>query len=332
MTVWVDVVARTRGLATRMLTPADVAELARTRDLRSLATTLATRRGRPAPEATLAPQDLDDAEARHTAAQLRILSRWIGARKALGMLYEEEDCRTLRALLRDAVAGMPAAEKLVGLIPTPSLPPRTMAQLAAAGSSASMAALLATHGHPYGPPLLAEATRQQPDLFRMEHAIVETWARRATRYAHRAGRAIRTYVQRSIDLANIWTMLLVTQYGFDDDREELYIEGGKVVTRAAFTSHIAEPSRPAAQRQLDELVRRTPLAAATRPGPGAEERVRVALAREQEALARRDPLGAAAVIVYWLRLRGERATVQRLIWSTAAGAPVSWRTRERGAR
>jgi vacuolar-type H+-ATPase subunit C/Vma6 len=238
----------------------------------------------------------------------------------------------LRALLRSAVAGAPAAQRIVGLIPTPSLPARTISQLAATGSPASMAALLDAHGHPYGPPLLAEATRQQPDLFRMEHAILETWATRAPRYARRAGRSIRTYVQRSIDLANIWTILLVVQYGFDGDRQDLYIEGGTLVTRAAFTRIISEKSRTAATGQLDALVRRTPLAAATSSGAGAEERVRVALAREQEDLARRDPLGAAPVIRFWLRLRGERATVQRLIWATTAGAPAPWRTRdERGA-
>lgn len=331
MTVWVDVVARTRGLVTRMLTPADVAALAGARDLRALATALAARRGRAAPDVAPSPGDLDATEARHAAAQLHILSRWIGERKALRVLYEEEDCRTLRALLRDTTAGDPAAERLPGLIPTPSMPPRTMLQLASTGAPASMAALLDAQGHPFGPPLLAEAMRQQPDLFRMEHAILDTWAWRAARYARRAGRAIRTYVQRNIDVANIWTILLVVQYGFDGDRQNLYIDGGILVSRVAFNRIIAARDRPAAIRQLDELVRRTPLAATTSSAAGAEERVRMALWREQEGLARRDPLGAAPVIQYWLRLRGERSTVQRLIWATTAAAPLSWRMRdERG--
>jgi vacuolar-type H+-ATPase subunit C/Vma6 len=332
MTVWVDVVARTRGLSTRLLGPADAVALAHTRDLRQLAAALATRRGRAAPEGSPAPQEIDALEARHAAAQVRILGRWIGERSALRILFEEEDCRSLRALLRDAVARVSPDERRLGLVPTPSLPPRTLSQLAAAGSPASMAALLDAHGHPCGPALLAEATRQQPDLFRMEHAILETWARRASRYARRAGTAIRTYVQRNIDLANIWTILLVTEHGFDGARPDLYLEGGKLITRSAFTRIIAETSRAGASRQLDELVRRTPLAAATSTAPALEERLRAALAREQRELARRDPLGAAPVIRFWLRLRGERATVQRLIWATTAGAPESWRTRdERGA-
>jgi vacuolar-type H+-ATPase subunit C/Vma6 len=329
VTVWVDVVARARGLSDRLLKPAALAELAHAADLRHLAVALAERRGRPAPESAPSAAEIEDAERRYFGAQIRLLARWAGARAGLlAPLYEEEDFRSIRALLRGAVARTPADDRLSGLIPTPALPLRSLALLANCATPSAMAALLVTWGNPHGPLLLAEASRQQPDLFAMEHALVKGWAARGRRAASRGGRALRIFVARQVDLANCWSVLLVAEHGYGGPTEALFIDGGDIVTRDAFRLAAGASGRARTAVVLDGLVRRTPLSAAIGHDAGVEERVRRALVREQRAIARQDPLGPALIIEYWLRLRGEAAALRRVIWGLVAGAPASARSFE----
>jgi vacuolar-type H+-ATPase subunit C/Vma6 len=214
------------------------------------------------------------------------------------------------------------------LIPTPTLPLRALDQLASCNAPASIAALLVTWGNAYGPALVAETSRQKPDLFQIEHALVSTWATRARRAARRGDRAMRTFVERQLDLANLWTALLVAEHGFDGPPGSLFLEGGALIKRDALEQAAAAKSRSRAGDILDRLVRQSPLAAATGRDDNVEERVRRALTREQRAIARQQPLGTAAIIEFWLRLRGEAAAIRRIIWSIAAGVPATARALE----
>jgi vacuolar-type H+-ATPase subunit C/Vma6 len=321
MTTWVDVVARTRGLATRLLTPAQVAELALAQDLRDLALRLASARSQPVPERAPDPVSMELEERRRAGAQIRLLARWCGPRvDRLAPLLEDEDCRSIRAAVRGSSGGMPVAERLAGLVPTPSLPERALAQLVAASDLPTIAALLAVWGSPYAAPVLAQSARQHPDLFALEHELVRAWVERARRPAGRAGRAMTRFVSRSVDRANCWSALLVVEHGMDGDPAALFLDGGELVPQDAFVRAATAPDRRTATAILDPLVRQSPLAAATSTLPGAGERVRRALALEQRDLARREPLGLAPIIGYWLRLRGEVDAVQRLVWGIAVGA------------
>ena len=328
MTVWVEVVARARGLSGRLLSPAVLAELAQSTDLRDLGARLAAHRSRPAPEAASA-RSLEDDERRHYGAQLRLLARWaVTHATLLDPLFDDEDCRSLRAVLRGAVAGVPAVDRLAGLIPTPSLPLRALDQLASVDAPASIAALLVTWGNAYGPALVAETSRQNPDLFQIEHALVSTWATRARRAARRGDRAMRTFVERQLDLANLWTALLVAEHGFDGPAGSLFLDGGSLIKRDALEQAAAAKSRARAAAILDKRVRQSPLAAATGRDENVEERVRRALTREQRTIARQQPLGTAPIIEFWLGLRIEAAAIRRIIWSIAAGVPGAVRARE----
>jgi hypothetical protein len=329
MTVWVDVVARARGLASHLAGPADIQALAHASSLRQLDAMLAARHGRPVPDTEPSPAAIEDVERRHLGAQVRLLARWAATRAdLLAPLYEDEDCRSLRAILRGSVGHVPAPDRLAGLIPTPALSFRALTSLAACESPASIAALLSTWGNPYGPALLAETTRQQPDLFAMEHVLVETWAGRSRRAGKKGGKALKRFVSRQVDLANCWSALLVAEHGFDGAVPALFIEGGDLLSEEDFTLAATAASRGAAARILDGHVRRTPLEAVTATDTGAEERILRALTREQHDLARTEPLGAAPVVEYWLRLRGEMLAVRRIAWSIAAGVPAGARVRE----
>lgn len=326
MTVWVDVAARARGLASRLLSAPRLAELRGSHDLAALALRLATLRGTPLPDESPDPVAMEAAERRHAGAQLRLLARWAGSRAALlAPLFGEEDCRSIRAAIRGGPPGRAPAERLAGLVPTPTLPERALLQLLAARDAATVAALLVAWGNPHGPPLLALARGRQPPLLALEHAVVATWADLARRAAARAGRAMRGYVARRIDAANCFSALLVAEHGGEGPPDALFLEGGDLLPLAAFRLAAGSRSRAAAADFLDELVRRTPIAAATARERGAEERLARALAREQHDLARLDPAGPAAIIEFWLRLRGEVVALQRLTWALAAGAPEAHR-------
>lgn len=325
MTTWVDVVARTRGLGTRLLTPAQQADVARAGDLRDLATRLATARSTAPPDLRSGPVAMEAAERRRAGAQLRILARWCGRRtRFLAALFEAEDCRSIRAAVRSS--GTAGPDRLVGLIPTPALPERALVQLAGAPDLSAVAGLLAAWGSPYAAPVLAQAGRQQPDLLALEHALLETWAARAQRSARRAGRAMVLHVHRLVDLANCWSALLAVTQGREGDPSGLFLDGGDLVTRDAFLRAASAPDVASAAAAIDEVVRHSPLEGVTSSAPDAGDRVQRALLHEQQDLARREPLGLSPVITFWLSLHAEVEAVQRVIWGLTLGAPVLQRT------
>lgn len=326
MTTWVDVAVRARGLAGRLLRDDQLAALAGSRDLVALAQRLAGFRGMPAPDGLPDAEELEVAERRHAGAQVRLLGRWCGARaRWLAPLFEEEDCRSVRAAVRGAIAGQPADERMAGLVPTPALPERALVQLVGSRDPGAVGALLATWGNPYAGVVLAAARQQQPDLFALELDLARAWAERSRQAARGAGPALRRYVARVVDLGNCWTALLVAGQASDVPADRLFLPGGELVRQDAFHRAAGAAGRAAAAAVLEPLVRQSPLAAVTGPPAGAEERVRRALCTEQRAIARHDPTGPAAIIEFWLRLRGEVQQVQRLIWAIAAGAPLALR-------
>lgn len=324
MSMWPDVVARVRGLSTHLLTAPQRSALARARDLDDLAAQL-VRLGYVSSDmdATADPRRLEIALRRTAAASLRLLVRWSALRAPLlAPLFDDEDRRSIRALLRGAVAHAAPDDRVAGLIPTAVLPERALQELAHCADVAEVAALLSVWSHPFGPVLLEEARQQHPDLFRLEASLSRTFAARAVRIAPRSGRAMRVLVERLVDLENIWTALLVVEQGAETPPEALYVPGGTAVARDAFRVAATSRSRREAAALLTALVRQTPLLPAVSSEPGAERRALRALAREQRDIARLDPLGPAPIIEYVLRLRGDLQTVQQDIWGLALGATV----------
>jgi len=325
MTTWVDVTARARGLSGHLLHPTDIAVLAGATDLDDLAARLAMLRSAPPPEPRASAQSLELAERRRAGAMGRLLARWCGSRRdRLAPLFEEDDIATIRAAVRAAVAGTAAVRPLPGLVPTASIPERALAQLVSSGSPPAIAALLSAWGSPYAGAVRAEGLRPQPDLLALELALARTWHARSRAVVRRAGRALRVYVERRVDVANAWTALLGAGHG-DDDPMARFIEGGRHIQRDAFLQAAQAPSAEAARDVLEPLVRHTPLAAVTSPAPDREAHLRDGLAREQERMARTDPVGPASIVAFWLRLRSETSATQRIIWAVAAGAPSTLR-------
>lgn len=325
VSVWVDVDVRVRGLSACIPNDRQLAAIGRLGDLASLAARLVPMGASKRPDgAAPDPRTLIRRMHRRAGAMLRLVSHWSGQRASLlSPLFEDEDCRSLRALLRGVREGTPRCQVLGSLIPTPSLPLRHLSHLALSDDATGLAAFLARAGNPYGAALLNEV-RRHPDLnSRVDSVLTHTYTERARRVAPRSGRAMRTYVERITDLANVQAALIGADFGMHPSAESCFAEGGTLVPREAFLEAVALGTRREAAMMLGPFLRASPLEAATGTDPYPEERILRALVREQRDIARLDPLGPAPIIEFVLRLRYTLLVVQRVVWSVAAESSMA---------
>lgn len=341
MTDWSDLVARVRGLSGRLLGDQTLRSLAQSRDLAACAALLATAGVIPAPLDRPSPLTLELGVRRHAARRLRVLGHWANTRLSrLAPLFEDEDRRSIRAMLRGAASGAPAESRLLGLVPTPSLPERALMELSRRGDVASVVAQLALLASPYSAALSVEAGRQHPNLLRLECALNRAFAIRATIAAARADAPLRAYVEATLDVENIWSALLaepirevgVVRKGAMAGRQpqielgaagEWFVDGGRHVSRLVFDAAIAAPTSAERHALLSATSDVPWLRAALAGGPHREAAVLRALIAQQRRLARVLPLGTAPITEYMLRLRLEVMTLQGIVWSIAMRMPRS---------
>ncbi len=327
--LWDDVNARARGLATHLLDRGDLLRLAESRswdafvrDVLELGVPLM-----PGDGGTTSPPDFDRAVGRIVAQRLALLARWLGPRRAvLNVIYEDEERRTLRALLRGAAQGGSPGARLRAVTPTPGLPGRVLERLARAESPAALADELVRMGHPAGR-ALQEASLSEPalGLLGLETALTRTFATRATRAARRGGPVIRQFVAELIDLENAWTLILGGGRHHSITGDSLFVEGGAVLNRKTFL-------RLQATAELGELFTQLRAAFAKRgldrvftgdvPDPARiEARAFAARIAHQRSLARRNPLSPSVVLSVLERIRGEGRDLRTVAWGLALGAP-----------
>ena len=328
--VWDDVNARARGLSTHLLGRPRLERLAGSADLGVLAAELdRLGYGPSAPEGAGAGSEaagIELALRRGAAERLRTLRRWCGDRVArLAVLFEDEDRRSLRALLRGAVAGAPAEMRLAGLIPTPALPVRALQELALQRAPAKIAALLVFWRNPYGPDLLAEAQRAHPDLLLLDRAINRRFAGRALLAARRGGRPLLDYARELIDLENASTALVLAGGPSELQPADCFIPGGGHLGRPAFLEAAGAVDRAEAAGRLAAAFAGTAFGemfgrVARDPG-GLESLALQAQIDEQTKQARLDPLDASRLLDYALRLRAELLDLRRIVWGLALGVP-----------
>jgi len=326
---WEDLTARTRGLATHLLTPSQLDDLARAPDLDALGDAFRAL-GLLVPEAgSVTPEQLELAVRRAAAARLHTLTRWAGARKTLlAVVFEDEDRRSLRAMLRGAVHGATPEERLGGLIPTPALPERALGELASQRTAGAVAALLTAWGSPYGAALLPDAAATHPDLLTLEYRLNRAFAARALQGAHAArSRQLVEFVRDTIDLENAGTAFVLAGAGKDAPPKQAFLEGGRHLPLDAFLDAVAAREPREVGRRLAAAFRPDPIAAALERHAGDPAALEEAILRRRIATLRAcawwDPTGPAAVLQYVLQLRAEVLDLRRAIWGVALGAPPS---------
>ena len=326
---WGDLIARATGLGTHILHRGDLAALAHLPDLPALAVEL-SRRGFPIDqEAPVTAAALDLAARRDAAAHLQTLAHWSGARsEILAVIFEDEDRRALRAIVRGAVQHAAAESRLSGLLPTPSLPERALHELADQPSVAKIAAILVAWEHPYGPALLAQMQHPEPDLLALEVQINRTFAARSLRGARRAGKrgVLVWYVRRTIDLENAYSALALSGEPPVEHLPDLFIPAGEIVSRTLFESAAKAGDLSAAGRLLGGAFAGTPLASVflNANAIAAGDLERLVLGTEIGELRRRafqDPLGPTPVLLDALRGRAAVLDLRQLIWGISLDAP-----------
>jgi vacuolar-type H+-ATPase subunit C/Vma6 len=332
---WADLVARSRGLSAHLLSPAQYGALRDAPGLEALAARMATVGLVRAPVAGAASDEhtLELELRRHAGAGLAILARWAGTRRdRLAPLFDDEDRRAIRAIVRGAIARIAPERRAAGLIPTPSLPLRAIEQLAHAGDVATVAALLAAWGHPFGEAVAEQARRQQPETLGFEMALVRTFAARAQAAARRADPAMAHFVERTIDLENLRAALAIIGHPSDLGPGALYVPGGAIITEADMAAASACGARAEFGERLRQRARGTPLAAMLEPGGRSPEGATLdALVAEFTRLAREGPLTLAPVIAFVLRQRAELHALLRIVWSISLGVPRALVARAAGA-
>lgn len=323
MTDWSDLVARVRGLSTHLLDATQLHAMAESRGLASLSVTLAGAGVLPAPLERAGAHMLEIGVRRHAARQLRLVWRWAAERTALlAPIVEDEDRRSIRAMLRGASSGSPPDARMSGLVPTPSLPERALQELSRRGDVAAVGAQLAALGSPYASAILDEASRQYPDLLRLECALNAAFAVRAAKCAAHGDAAMRAYVTGMLDVENCWTARLVPLGVAAAEVAEYFVEGGEELSRATWDAAVTAPTVAARDAILQRVATSRWLRAAAAGPPRREDAVLRATIAHQRWLARQDPLGTASIIEYVLRLREEVRALQRIIWSLSLEVPA----------
>lgn len=323
---WEDLATRARGLATHLLTHADIAALAAAADLNALGDALRAR-GVPLAEGTPTADELELAVRRAAGARLWLLTRWAGVRNPLlAVILDDEDRRSIRALVRGAVQRAAAELRLAGLVPTPTLPERALTELAGQPTPRAVAALLTAWGHAFGPPVLGATQTTQPDLLEIEQALNRSFAEHALCGARSAGSTVLLdHVRETIDLENACAALVLAGADRDSAAKTAFVAGGRALPLAAFLDAVAEGAGVA--RHLAGAFRGSELARALArwgadPARIEEELLRCRVAH-LHALSRRDPAGPASVLEFALRLRAEVIELRRVIWGMALGAPAA---------
>lgn len=325
MTAWGDLNTRARGLGTHLLSRADLHELASASDLGTLADHFA-RAGLPPGDPARGPASfLELAVRRDTGLRLATLARWAGPRTAtLAVIFEDEDRRSLRAIVRGALQGAPMDARLAALIPTPSLPQRALEALASLDTPAEIAALLMAWGNAYGAAIL-EATQSHPDPVRLETAVNRTFAARALAESRRVP-MLRGHVRRVIDLENVRAAIGGGARGDDAPLDLWFLDGGNLSPEVYLRAAGAGAPRLVAERLADALRRTIYAAVLTRHAAdpaSLEGPLLAAQLAEVERMRHVDPTSPAPLLAYALRLRIQALDLRTIIWGIALRAPGS---------
>jgi vacuolar-type H+-ATPase subunit C/Vma6 len=287
----IALVARARGLGTRVLDEALVAE---------------------------GPAAIERAVRTRLAQDLAILVRWSGHRRDdVGTLELDEDRHSCRAMVRGLAGGIAADRRRDGCVPTSRLPARVLAQLAEAGHIDELAAILRELAHPFAPAFVA-GDEGTIDLLAIETRLTRLFAEHAL--AHAFDDALRAYVANIIDTENAVAAIELASRGGDLAPADAFVRGGTRLTDVSFARAAASPP-DVARELLADAFAGTPLARSfVAPAASAIDDALLAWQlATQRARRRLEPHGFAAVIYLILKSRDEARRLRRAAWRRALG-------------
>ena len=326
---WGPLNARSRGLGSTLLPRSSIGDAAGTGSPGELAGRL-SRAGYPPDRGDLpsTARGLDRAVGRVHGWRLTVLHRWAGdLRELLPVVFEAEDRRSLRALLRGVREGASPERRLRGLVPTPTLPRTALERMAEARSIEDLSQLLRDEAHPLAGALrdTASPPLSPADLYEAELALDRAFAQRATGAAS-GDRELQGFAARIVDRANAWTLLLADAAEGEPGPEDLRLPGGEAFPEEQFASiygvEDGEERRRLVAEQLGgrggELLSDPTVSPARLGDHLLESDIRWTRDR-----ALRSPLGPWPFLHLVLRSRAESRDLRSLVWSAAMGAPAS---------
>lgn len=322
-----DINTRARGLRTHLLQTQDYERLARVGTLAALHRELSAR-GFSRSDAPATPASLEREVRRRTADQMAVLARWASEGRAdvLAVLLEDEDRRSIQAIVRGAAQGAASETRMSGLVPTTHLSERALRVLASQPTPADVVRMLVLWNHPFGPPLVSTVSESHPSLLHIEAALQRAFAERASRRAPEGGKQLVEYVQQVIDVMNAWSALLHFPERDRAIADLVFIEGGRWLGRDAFAALWELESLSAVHGRLGWELRGSPLAPAFAAELQSITELDAAVLRAQIAWQHRrirlDPSGAAPIIAFALELRAEAVNLRRILWGLALAAPA----------
>lgn len=332
MNRWGPLVTRARGLSGHLLAPQTLRSLAGAFDERAFVDALvrigylAFPPNHPPPDA----RAVEGAIRRVAARRFLVLARWSrDCDDVLVPLLDDEDRRSIRALVRGALGGLAPEVRTLGLIPTAALPARALDELALLNDAGAVGAALLALRHPFAHAVAEAARIERPDLFALDQAVAQAWARRATAAARHGDDALRTYVARMIDLQNLWAARLASEQRVDAPAPALFIPGGALISADDIAVAIETQNPEQLVQRLRARVAGTPLAVAlTSHDRSPDEAAAQALLDEMHTRSIADPLGLAPVLLYVMRLRAEHRALTRLLWQLSLGVPPAVRVHD----
>ena len=323
-----DINARARGLRTHLLPASDLERLARTTSLSALQREFAGL-GYVRADAPATPASLEKAIRRHAAAQMGLLDRWCGddRRATLAVIFEDEDRRSIQAILRGAEQGTASEVRMAGLVPTTNLSERALQTLSGQPTPADVVRMLVLWSHPFGAPLVGAASGSRPSLFEIEVALQRAFACRASAHAHEGGGQLVEYVEQVVDVMNAWSALLHFVERDPSIVDLTFVEGGRWLARDVFRKLMSLETIRDLEKRLAWVLRKSALASAFRDESDDLVELESTVARAQinwqNRAARVDPGGAAPLIGFAIELRAEVLNLRRIIWGVALRAPAA---------
>jgi vacuolar-type H+-ATPase subunit C/Vma6 len=320
---WEALGARARGLSTHLLSSERVRSVEQAMSLPELDHALRdTPYVRHLGSRDAWPVTVEIAVARSVAERMSTLARWAGpSGGALRPVFIEQDARNVRDILRGVVGGLAPEQRIAGALPTPALGRKELETLARADSAGAVAATLVEWVHHLGSALLEEASRRQPDVYRLEAALARQAGAEATLAARKGGKPMRAFVREGIDADNAVTAVLLAGVRTEGDAADLFVEGGSSLGVDDFVRAAAAPNRVAASDLLARAAAGTVLERPLRDRPATPSALSARiLGARIDALAHRsrlEPLTAVPVLLFVLRLRREAQLVRRALWGAA---------------
>lgn len=309
--------ARVRGLKSRLLGPEFFTQAVGDTDFAAFASTLAqSPYGRELEEAQSRESGLsaiDHALARNFHHTTRSILNFSDGRPhdLIALLLREYDLRNLKAIARAKHAER-GQEELVGvLLPAGELKPAVLEMLAAQPDLPAVAQALAVTKHPLASAFsrAARLYAQDGDLRGFELSLDRAYYASLLADAERldAPDDLLRHIRREIDATNLRTALKVR--GTEAATGELFVRGGKEISRATFDAIAGDPSPGAlAALQGTSFAR---VAESDSLG-GAERIVRAVVDESARRLAHGDPLGIGVVADFLRRKEAETARLRLL--------------------